>query len=390
VTLDLEKVLADTDPGPVKDDRYFQPEPPNERYFQQVESVPAEDHRNASNSTTTIGNKRGGGTSEGSLTLPFAPLSSLIEDVPSEPNWVFEGYVSPGTLTLFAGRPKAGKTTFLFGLFAALLNDEDAFVGRKLSPSRVCYLTEERPGTLAEKASRWPGVESVTALTRHQAGTATWPEVVAYAVAYCKRNATGLLVVDTFADWASLTGDTENAAGAVIEQIRPLQDAAARGLAVVAVAHQRKSFGEFGEAIRGSNAIAAAVDVIVELERPVGVADESLRVLKAVSRYSSTPSDLAIALTEEGYEARGDLATAKTAADKAQVEEAIRDLTAPSAKDLAEHTGIPEASCLRHARALVGELDDIHVHDGRPLRFSTTTPIPIGGGGDLPLFGEAA
>jgi hypothetical protein len=373
MTYDLEKLLEDTNPGPV-------PEGWDERYFKPAAS-PTEPPDNASSSTTTIRNYRGGGTSEGSLTLPFAPLSHVVENVPEEPPWLFEGYVAPGSITLWAGRPKAGKTTFLFGLFSALLSDAETFVGRKLRPGPVLLLTEERSGTLADKAHRWPDVSRVKTLLRHQVGDATWSEVVREAGKHCTAHGIGLLVVDTFADWASLTGDSENAAGAVLEQLRPLQEAAASGLAVVLVVHQRKSFGEYGEAVRGSNAITGAVDIIVELERPSGVADDRLRVLKAVSRYSSTPADLAVALTEEGYEACGDYQAAKANADKAQVEAAIRELDAPSAHDLAEHTGIPEATCRRHARALVEERDDIYEHLGRPLRYSTTSRNPLGGGG---------
>lgn len=369
MTVDVEQILSDTDPGPVRDDRYFVPgraEPPG---------VVSE----ASLNFPTLRNNGGGEAIEGSLALPFAPLSEVVENVPEEPPWLFEGYIAPGSITLWAGRPKAGKTTLLFALFSALLSDDKTFVERKVKPGPVLLLTEERPGTLADKAHRWPEARGVKTLLRHQVGEAKWGEVVRQAAAYCHENEIGLLVVDTFADWASLAGDSENAAGAVLEQLRPLQDAAASGLAVVLVVHQRKSFGEFGEAVRGNNAITGAVDIIIELERPAGVADDSIRVLKAVSRYSSTPSDLAVALTEEGYEARGDLQAARTDADKAQVETAIRELGTPTAKDLAEYTGLSETNCMRHARALAEELDDIHLHDGRPLRFSPTSQIPKGG-----------
>jgi hypothetical protein len=42
--------------------------------------------------------------------------------------------------------------------------------------------------------------------------------------------------------------------------------------------------GRFGEAVRGSNALTGAVDIIVELERSQSFRDPTMRVLKAVSR----------------------------------------------------------------------------------------------------------
>ena len=137
---------------------------------------------------------------------------------------------------------------------------------------------------------------------RHDAGTTPWPEVVRQAMAYCARHELGLLVVDTFDRWTGLRG-AENAAGAVNEALEPLQYAAAAGLAVLLVSHQRKSSGEFGEAVRGSSALTGGVDVVVELERPSRALElgSHARVLRAVSRFSSTPEELYVELDEHGF-----------------------------------------------------------------------------------------
>jgi hypothetical protein len=103
---------------------------------------------------------------------------------------------------------------------------------------------------------------------RHDAGTIGWPELVRQAMAYCHQHQLGVLFVHTWDRWTGLRGDLENAAGAVNEALEPLQYAAAGGLAVVLVTHQRKSLGEFGEAVRGSTALTGGVDIVVELERP--------------------------------------------------------------------------------------------------------------------------
>jgi hypothetical protein len=66
-------------------------------------------------------------------------------------------------------------------------------------------------------------------------------------------------------------------------------DAAGDGLAVVISAHQRKSYGEYGEAVRGSNALTGAVDVIVEIERAKLAGGGTARVLRTVSRFDQAP-----------------------------------------------------------------------------------------------------
>ena len=137
---------------------------------------------------------------------------------------------------------------------------------------------------------------------RHDAGGTAWPEVVRQAMAHCAKHELALLVVDTFDRWTGLRGDAENAAGAVNEALEPLKYAAAAGLAVLLVSHQRKSSGEFGEAVRGSNALTGGVDVVVELERPSRTLElgSHSRVLRAVSRFrrprrSSTSSSTSTA-----------------------------------------------------------------------------------------------
>jgi hypothetical protein len=240
-------------------------------------------------------------------TLPFALLSTALENVPPEPEWTWKGYLARGAVSLLAGRPKVGKSTLLFGLISAL-EAGLPFAEQQTSGTGVLLLSEERPSSLAEKASRWDLNGRVHLLMRHQANGREWTSIVSEAVDYCQRRALGVLMVDTWDKWTALKGDAENNAGAILEALEPIVQAASQGLAVLICAHQRKSFGEFGEAVRGSNALTGGVDVVLELERPRAdaLAGDGVRVLQAVSRFSGTPEELVIALGDEGYEARGD------------------------------------------------------------------------------------
>ncbi len=125
--------------------------------------------------------------SEGSLTLPFAPISEDLEGESDEPAWLWSGYVAPSAVTLWSGWPKVGKTTMLFALLGALEKGEP-FLGLPTRAAGVLLLTEERKGTLASKVRRW-SLPHVHRLRRHQARDVAWPDVVRQAVAYSREHA---------------------------------------------------------------------------------------------------------------------------------------------------------------------------------------------------------
>jgi hypothetical protein len=213
---------------------------------------------------------------EGSLTLPFAPIREGVSGEEKEPPWLLKGYVAHEALTLLSGWPKVGKSTLLFALVAAL-QEGSLFLGLEAKQSGVLILSEERRGTLASKARRWNLNDSVHSLRRQQALEKSWAGVVYEAIVYCHQKGLGVLVVDTFSEWARI--GNENEAGEILAAIGALQMAADTGLAVVVVSHQRKAPGRFGEAVRGSNALTGAVDIVLELERSLSFRDANVRVL---------------------------------------------------------------------------------------------------------------
>jgi hypothetical protein len=121
------------------------------------------------------------------------------------------------------------------------------------------------------------------------------------AVAKAKELGYRLLIVDTLSQFAGISGDAENSSGAALEAMRPLQEAAADGLAVVISRHERKGGGEVGESARGSSAFSGAVDVVLSLRRAEGQTRESVRVIQALSRFDETPSELVIDLVDGEY-----------------------------------------------------------------------------------------
>jgi hypothetical protein len=148
--------------------------------------------------------------------------------------------------------------------------------------------------------------EDLLILHWHDTRGVTWPEVARVTMDKALEFGAGVLFVDTLGQFAGIRGDGENNAGAAQEAMRPLQEAAARGLAVVLTRHERKGGGEVGESGRGSSAFGGAVDVILSIRRGEGNTRPSVRIIESLSRFDETPGKLVIELTDDGYRSLGD------------------------------------------------------------------------------------
>ena len=173
----------------------------------------------------------------------------------------------------------------------------------------MLLLTEERPTTLRQALERTGLVESddLLIVSWHEASHQfEWAEAVSAAVVLAHQEDVGLLVVDTLAQWAGLKRDSENDSGAMLEAMKPLQEAAASGLAVLVNHHDRKSGGEVGDSGRGSGATTGAADIVLNLQRCTGgdsVANR--RELHALSRFDQTPSKITIQFANGSYVSLG-------------------------------------------------------------------------------------
>lgn len=256
--------------------------------------------------------------------IRFQTARQIAEETPATPNWIARPWVVAGGMTEVTGKIKvAGKTTWITHLCREVL-DGRPFMGEPTTASPVVYLTEQTTASFRE-ALRRAGLLDRTdfhvMLWRDSIGL-EWPDVVRLAVAKAKETGAGLLVVDTLPQFAGLTGEAENSAGDAMAALRPLQEAAGDGLAVVTVRHDRKSGGEVGDSARGSSAFGGVMDVVVSIRRPEGQGRETLRRIDALSRFDETPGSLVIEKTPTGYTALGSMAAvAEAEAEAAMLDE---------------------------------------------------------------------
>lgn len=286
----------------------------------------------------------------------FLPVREYLADTATEPEWLWQELLAPGSITLLAGKPKVGKSTLVYGVLGALAAGSP-FVGRATRRTGALILSEEPREAIAAKVARFGGHEHHIA-DRAALRALPWADQLSQAGGYARANDLGLVVVDTFADLAGLRGEEENDAGAVLGALDPIKREAEQGdLAVLLVHHQRKSGGSHGDGVRGSGAFTGGVDIVAELRRPgEGTAD---RTLWFVSRYSPETS-VAVALTPDGY-------VEKLSPEDQDIARILLDLDAmgaASTTDLHEATEIPLATLKRRLSKMHEELGLIEPVDG--------------------------
>ena len=240
--------------------------------------------------------------------LPFESASEAGE-VTEAVDWLVKGYLAEGALTVLSAKVKMGKTTLVTHLVKAIL-DGKMFLNAWTKRTAIVYLTEQPRVSfkVALQRANLIGEPDLRILYFNKTIGTPWVAVAAQAAAECKRVNAKLLIVDTLAQFAGLVGDSENDSGALLEAVRPLQAIAGQGVGVLILSHDRKSGGEVGDATRGSSALPGAADVVLSLRRPNGNGRKSLRVIQSLSRFSETPEELVIDLTDAGYIALGEKA----------------------------------------------------------------------------------
>jgi hypothetical protein len=239
--------------------------------------------------------------------LKFRSGCEFAASTEEQVRWIAHGYVAKGAITELGARVKMGKTTFVLNLVRAAA-DGYVFLGKPTLKASTVYLTEQPSGSFRQATERAGllGRNDFHVLLHNETRMASWPEIVSAAVAECEGIGASILVIDTLPQFAGLIGDSENNSGDALAAMLPLQQAAAEGLAVIIVRHERKSGGDVGDSGRGSSAFAGAADIVLSPRKKEGNSKKTMRVLQAVSRFSETPAEQIIELRENNYVSLGE------------------------------------------------------------------------------------
>lgn len=322
--------------------------------------------------------------------LRFQTAAEIASATPEQIDWIVRPWVAAGSITEIDAKVKAGKTTLVMDMIRAAL-DGLPFMGESTRKGPVVYLTEQPVSSFRQALERSGllGRDDLSMLFWHDTIGMSWEAVAKAAIEECKRRNATLLVVDTIAQFARLYGDAENNAGTALLAMQPLQEAAAVGIGVIMIRHERKRGGEVGDSGRGSSAFAGAVDTIISIRRPEGNSRRAFREVHAVSRFSETPDELMIELTANGYVSHGSVEAVaiEEATHKIRAEVSTDPNQARNLDELVAATKVTRTSAQRAIETMMkdGRLcRDGKGKRGDPFRFlasredSAQTPTPKG------------
>jgi hypothetical protein len=307
--------------------------------------------------------------------LKFRSGAEIAMATNEQLEWLVPGFVAKGALTELGGKVKTGKTTLIMSLVRALA-DGSSFLGLTTLKTPTVYLTEQPTVSFRHALQRANllGREDFRGLSHSDIRETPWPVVAAGAIDECKRVGAVLLVIDTLPQFAGLKGDSENNSGDALAAMQPLQKAAAEGIGIILIRHERKSGGDVGDSGRGSSAFAGAVDIVLSLRRPEGNSKKTLRVLQALSRFSEPPPELLIELTDSGYISLGEPHEAAVKEAKTSILAIIpkSESEALGLKELMESAEVPRATAQRAVKELAEERALSRVGEGKrgsPFRY---------------------
>jgi hypothetical protein len=199
-------------------------------------------------------------------------IDAYRASVPAAIPWVCRPLAYLGGVSLIAGPPKAGKSTLAAQMQRCRETGERLFGAWEVTTGPTLLVTEEGGVAVVHKAE---GLHALDVLDRRSAVRAelTFRQMLGVVSEWAAAHPGGLVFIDTLAIWAGIAD--ENDAGQATRAIAAVTATAqAADLAIVLVHHARKAAGTDGEAIRGSGAILATVDIGIELSRVAPLRDD--------------------------------------------------------------------------------------------------------------------
>jgi len=229
--------------------------------------------------------------------------ASELAAPPKADEWIWKGYLPKGAITLLSALWKAGKTTLLAHLLRALGTGGE-FLGQPIRASKVLYVSEEGE-------SHWVRRRDELGFGDHagfylqpfgvKPATADWLAFVGQLRADIQAHGFDLVVFDTLAKLWPVR--EENDAGEVDAALMPLWELTKAGAGVLLIHHLRKSGGTEYTGSRGSGALSAFPDILIELTR-FDASDAKCRKRKLIAkgRYDETPDEIVVELADGDYQ----------------------------------------------------------------------------------------
>ena len=252
-------------------------------------------------------------------------LSNLMKEIPPEIDWLVDGLLPKGALSLLVAKPKVGKSTLARCLAAVISGSRDTWLGRKVATGMVLHFTlEEGERTVIKHYNE---IAQISGMNADDVGVFKDPpselqptpiEALRGAISLYKPI---LVIIDPLFRFMPV-GDG-NDYSAVSRSMQDLIDLAHSGSEHVLLVHHAGKVrgGDRGDEVLGSTALAGSVDVVMSMRM-----DGDQRSLSAFGRDIEDFPDTILGMDLNRWiEPKGTVSAAKASARFAEVRDAIID-----------------------------------------------------------------
>jgi hypothetical protein len=225
--------------------------------------------------------------------------------------WLWEPYIAARQMNTWCGVPKAGKTTVLAHVLAAMCRGEQEFAGHRLVPTSTLIVTQEPPATWEDRRVRLSLNDRVVKVLESVDGSpdvlfppiqwTDWSELSEYIAARVKAEGIGLVVFDLISTYWPVTD--ENDATQVKRAMRHLSPILQAGAGVLGLFHTPK---DGRKTSRGSNALEGESDVFIVMQEMEGKRRRFTRRNRIGTAELAGMGSEVLELTPQGYVLRGE------------------------------------------------------------------------------------
>ncbi len=213
-------------------------------------------------------------------------VGAMLATEPEPVDWIVNGMVARGTLTMLAGREKQGKSLVALAVAATVANGGGRLAEVPAQAGRVLIVDAENGEREIHRRLKSLGLRSPGRLEVFEARGLNLVDHLDELDDVLDRYRPDLVVLDS---WRSLWSGDENDAGAVAAVLDPLRNVLRnREAGSVLIHHKGKGPGGY----RGSTAAGASVENVLELDRDDHDEDRRRRRLRNPScRYAQEAAD---------------------------------------------------------------------------------------------------
>jgi hypothetical protein len=218
------------------------------------------------------------------------PARDLLAFEEPETEWLWEGILPAGGLSLLVAKPKVGKTTLAFNLAVAVASGRE-FLGRRTNQSPVIYLALEEKRSEIRKKLKALG-EAPERICFHF-GSA--PEKAIEEVrTLLQETKAGLLIVDVLQKLCRVKDLNDYAQ--VTNTLEPLMAMAReQNCQILLTHHAGKADRQDGDDILGSTALLGGVDTLIQIKKR-----DRRRSFFTIQRYGEDTPETIIELRADG------------------------------------------------------------------------------------------